>query len=210
MAINQNLPNMFKLFAVAFRPPSIGAWTDAIVSGALRDDMKASWEALELSQQPLDEFCAFLDYYVGRDVQDVLHEIRVEETRLFIGENPIVENSEGTWRQRKNGVKKPIRMINQHSIAVADFMRDCGIVRNEKYNDCIDYLENECDFCGFLATCPQYLIDMGLDPLDKLDEFINTHMMEWVPGFCNEVIAETKVPFYSGVCILMKAFIQEF
>ncbi len=210
MAADPNISVLFKLFAVAFRPPTIGAWTDSLVSGSLRDDIAATWTALELPKEPLAEFCAQIDGYTGRDAEEVLHEIRREETRLFIGENPLVENSEGTYLQRKHGVKKPIRMINQHSIAVADFMRSCGVTRQEKYNDCIDYLENECDFCGYLATEPRYLIDGGIDPLDKLDEFVNNHMLLWVPGFCAEIVAETKVSYYAGVALLMGAFIQEF
>lgn len=210
MAANSNLSNMFRLFAIAFRPPSKGPWVDAVVSGSLRDDMKATWDALELPTEPLDTFCESLDVYVGRDPEDVLHALRREETRLFIGPDPLVENSEGTWLQRNNGVKKPIRMINQYSVAVTDFMRSCGVARQEKYNDCIDYLENECDFCGLLATQPDYFINLDCDPLEKLEEFVREHLMRWVPGFCDEVIKETKEPFYVGVCVLVKAFVQEF
>lgn len=210
MAANHNVSVLFKLFAVAFRPPTIGAWIDSIVSGSLRNDIETTWVALGLPKEPLAEFCIKLDEYAERDTEEVLHELRREETRLFIGENPLIENSEGTYLQRKNGVKQPIRMISQHSVAVADFMRSCGVTRQEKYNDCIDYLENECDFCGYLATEPQYLIDLGIDPLNKLDEFVNDHMLLWVPGFCSEVKTETKVSYYAGIALLMGAFLLEF
>lgn len=210
MGINHTVSILFRLFAVAFRPPAIGAWADSIVSGSLCNDMTAAWAALELPEGPLAEFCAKLDVYAGRDAEEVLHELRREETRLFIGEDPLVENAEGTYLQRKHGVRHPVRMIGQHSVAVADFMKSCGVTRQERYNDCIDYLENECDFCGYLATEPQYLIDLGVDPLGKLDEFAHNHMLLWVPSFCAEVVSETKAPYYAGIALLMGAFIQEF
>jgi len=210
MAANQNLANMFKMFAIAFRPPTLGAWTDAVVSGSLRAGLSSTWEALELPAGSLAEFSACLGGYVGHDPEEVLHELRIEETRLFVGEDPIVENAEGTWLQRANGVEKPIRMINSHTTAVMTFMRECGVVRNEKYNDCIDYLENECDFCGYLAETPELPAGMGDDPLILLDRFVAEHMAKWVPGFCDEVIAASKVPYYIGICTLMRTFIREF
>jgi TorA maturation chaperone TorD len=210
MTADNNLSNMFKLFAVAFRPPAAGPWAEAVVSGSLRDDMAATWEALDLVAEACSTFRTCMDGYVGRDADEVMHELRIEQTRLFIGENPPVENSEGTWLQRHNGVAKPIRMINNHTVAVTEFMKSCGVVRQLKYNDCIDYVENECDFCGHLATVPDELKERGIDPLEKLDEFMDQHMSRWIPGFCDEVISLTKTDYYRGVCTLLRAFVKEF
>ena len=77
-----------------------------------RDLVEAS-AALELSPAAIEMFSAALSTYEGADVEEALHVIRREETRLFIGPDPVVENSEkGTWLQRAHGVAHPIRMIN--------------------------------------------------------------------------------------------------
>lgn len=210
MAMNPNISAIFKLLAVAFRPPQSGAWTRAITSGSLACDLQNCWRSLELPDRPINIFADALDDYEERDEDDVLHELRIEATRLFIGDGPLVENTEGTWLQAHAGVKKPIRMINNHTAKVTAFMKSCGVVRQQKYNDCIDYIENEYDFAGYLASEPAALSDMGIDAADKLDEFVAVHMTKWIPGFCDEVCERTKEPYFIGICTLAKAFLEEF
>lgn len=210
MAINPSISAVFKLFAVAFRPPASGPWVESIASGSLARDMESCWRALELDEKPLAAFANALASYEGREPEAILHELRIEATRLFIGDGPLVENTEGTWLQAHAGVKKPIRMINSHTVAVTEFMKSCGVVRQPKYNDCIDYVENECDFAGYVASEPAALAEIGSDAAAKLDEFIASHMQLWIPGFCDEVMAQSDCPYYQGICTLMKAFIGEF
>ena len=210
MAMNPSISALFKLFAVAFRPPQAGAWTNSISSGSLANDIASCWQALELPKEPLDAFLESTKPYIGRDPESLLHELRVEETRLFIGDGPLVENTEGTWLQARAGIAKPIRMINNHTASVTEFMKSCGVVRQPKYNDCIDYVENECDFAGYLASEPEALAELGLDAADKLDEFASEHMKRWLPGFCDDVRSATDVAYYRGICTLLKAFLEEF
>ena len=73
----------------------------------------------------------------------MLHELRRENTRLFLGDRPLVENSEGPWRKRAEGKQGAALMVNSYSVEIADFMRSCGIERKPGYNDCIDYVEND-------------------------------------------------------------------
>lgn len=210
MPVNPNISVLFRLFAVAFRPPARGSWMDAVTSGSLAHDIETTWRALMLAEEPLLTCLDGLKQYEGADAERTLHALRIDETRLFVGENPLVENSEGTWLQREHGVKTPIRMINRHTQEVADFMRACGVARRDKYNDCIDYIENELDFCGYLASDPQELRNRGIDPLEKLDEFAESHLQKWVPGFCMQVAEEAGEPYYPAVCAALEAFVKEF
>lgn len=204
-----NLAALFKLFSIAFEPPSM-TLGELVVSGALRDDVGTVWEALELPERPLDEFRVDLAPYLGRDAEETMHELRRESTRLFLGDRPLVTNSEGLWRKRAEGKQKAVLIINSYSLEVADFMRSCGVVRAEGYNDCVDYVENECDFAAFLADGPQHLIDLGKDPLALLDEFVDDHLKRWLPGFCADVVRESDTLYYKGLGKLLDAFIAEF
>lgn len=116
-SVNTVLGIMFKLLAVAWRPPTAGPWIEAVASGMMARDLVEASAALELSPAAIEMFSAALSTYEGADVEEALHVIRREETRLFIGPDPVVENSEGTWLQRAHGVAHPIRMINNHSVA---------------------------------------------------------------------------------------------
>ena len=203
-----NLAAMFKLFSLAMQPIRID-WMDLLTEGKLRDDVAMIWPALKLPQEPLDEFLAVLDTYKGRDAEEVLHELRSERTRMFLGDKPLIKNSEGLWRRHREG-RNAVRMINAYSIAVQEFMRECGVQKKSGTNDCIDYLETECDFCAFLSDRPEFLIELGKEPIDLLDQFMDEHMKQWVPGFCEDVVRETREPYFRAVYGLMGEYIKEF
>ena len=57
---------------------------------------------------------------------DVLHALRPEATRLFVGApEPAVSPYEGVWRAADDGVQA-LLFVNPHSMEVERFMRSCG------------------------------------------------------------------------------------
>ncbi len=207
--MSTNLGNMFRLFSVAFKPPTSDL-ANVVVSGDLSKAMADTWRALGLDSEKVDAFVSVLDGYRGDDAEDTLHELRREHTRLFLGNPPLVENSEGPWRKKAEGKIGVDLMVNSYSLEIQEFMRQCGAVKAKGRNDCIDYIEVECEFAAMLAEQPQYLVDLGKDPLDLLDSFMDEHMEKWVPGFCVEVAEKTRLPYYRELCRLMAAFMGEF
>lgn len=207
--MSTNLGNMFRLFSVAFKPPTSDL-ANVVVSGDLSKAMADTWRALGLDSEKVDAFVSVLDGYRGDDAEGTLHELRREHTRLFLGNPPLVENSEGPWRKKAEGKIGVDLMVNSYSLEIQEFMRQCGAVKAKGRNDCIDYIEVECEFAAMLAEQPQYLVDLGKDPLDLLDSFMDEHMKKWVPGFCAEVAEKTRLPYYRELCGLMASFMGEF
>lgn len=202
------LGTMFRLLSVAFRPPTRGL-AELVATGAIADDVRATWGALELDGASAEAFCAGLAGYAGRPADEVMHELRRENTRLFLGSRPLVANSEGPWRKKAEGKEEVALMVNSYSTEVADFMRYCGVVRADGYNDCVDYVENECDFAGLLSDGPAYLAERGMDAVELLERFVGEHMKLWVPGFCADVLAATECPYYRALCGLTRSFVDE-
>ena len=72
-----------------------------MVSGSLARDITAMWAELDLPGRDADAFSGTLSQaYAGHDTSDVLHGLRRENTRLFLGDRPLVENPEGITRSR--------------------------------------------------------------------------------------------------------------
>lgn len=203
-----HLGNIFKLFSVAFTPVTEQS-VKVIVEGTLADDVATTWKALDLPAEALEQFLATMEQYRGRDAEEVLHELRIDWAHMYMGDRPRVTNTEGLWRFRAEG-RDSVRMINRYTNEVADFMRECGVKRQPKYNDCIDYIENECDFAAFLANGPEYLAELGRDNIELLGNFMDDHMLKWAPGFCDDVQREAKTPYYQVLAKLMQAFLNEF
>ena len=181
-----------------------------MASDALARDVATTWDELDLPGDGAYAFAAALSQgYAGRSADDVLHELRRENTRLFLGDRPLVENSEGPWRKRAEGKRGAALMVNSYSVEVADFMRSCGVERKAGYNDCIDYVENEFEFAALLAEGPMSLAEQGKDPLGLLEEFATRHLKLWLPGFCSDVIAQTRTPYYRALCELTGKLVDE-
>lgn len=87
-----------------------------------------------------------------------------------------------------------------------NFMRFCGVVKPAGYNDCVDYIDNELDFAGLLASRPDYLAQRGIDALAKLDEFIGSHLLLWVEGYCGDVATQSPDGYLAALCALTKEF----
>ena len=208
MSTATHLGNMFKLFSVAFTPVTEQS-VQAIVEGTMADDVASTWKALGMPSEPLEEFLAVMEQYRGRDPEEVLHELRTDWSHLYLGDKPRVANTEGLWRFRSEG-RDAEHMTNRYTNEVADFMRECGVKHLPEYNDCIDYIENECDFAAFLAHGSDYLAEMGRNHLSVLSDFMDDHMLKWAPGFCDDVSREAKSSYYQGLAAFLKAFLSEF
>ena len=196
------LGNMFRLLSTAFQPPT-ERLAGLVVSGALARDIATTWRELDLPDNDAAAFVGTLSQaYENRDSNTVMHELRCENTRLFLGDRPLVENSEGPWRKRAKGKQGAALIVNSYSVEVADFMRSCGIERKAGYNDCIDYVENEFEFAAMLT-------EQGEGALEQLEEFIAGHLKIWLPGFCDDVIAQTKTPYYRVLCELTDKLVDE-
>ncbi|WP_165043964.1 molecular chaperone [Adlercreutzia sp. ZJ138] len=201
-----NLSNMFSLLSVAFAAPTVER-ARLVAEGTLASDVAHTWRALDLPEEPLSAFLDELEEYRGRDEQDVLHEIRQEYTRLFLIDH-LVENTEGAWRKKAQGQETVFYMINDISTGVQDFMRFCGVVRPKGYNDSVDLIDNEWQFCSMLATDPAYLAEKGMSAEEKLAQFIDEHVRVWVPGFSDDVARETRCAYYRAFAALQKKLVE--
>ena len=202
------LQNAFELFSLALQPP-MPAWMDAITSGELASQMQQAWEELELPREPIARYVDVMDGYRGRSNDEVLTEVRREATRLHYGDGQLVRNTEGLWRLESEG-RTGVFIINRYARQVSDYMRECGVVRVQGYNDSMDSIESECYFMSILASNPQYLLDAGRDPQQLFEEFMNEHMKVWVPGYCDQMCETTRCAYYDATCSLLKAFIEAF
>ena len=203
-----HLGNLFRLLSVAFAPISTHQ-ARLVASGTLQADARTTWEALGLPPGSVDRLEEGLSVYLGRGADDVMHELRREETRLFLNQDPPVASTEGVWRKKAEGYRFVSFMINSYSLEVEEFMRQCGVVKPKGRNEPVDSVHAECEFAGMLADGPDHLARLGKDPLALLDEFAQVHLKAWLPGFCDDVARESRAPDFVEAARLMGAFVKE-
>ncbi len=201
----------WELLALSFRYPD-AVLVDAIVSGEWAD---AAVEIAAALGAPLSE--GFGSDLADADPEAFLHTLRAEATRLFIGSpEPAASPYEGVHRAEADGVQA-LLFVNPHSMAVERFMKSCGLGRPEGTNEPLDHVATECEFlqllCMLASGVP--MPENTVDPVDlptgspegAYATFMEEHAGVWMPGFAEQVQAESRVPFFRDAALLMKASI---
>lgn len=201
-----NLSNMFSLLSIGFAAPTPER-AAIMTDGTFVQDVCATWEALELPAEAAEIFATEMESYRGGDSEEVMHEIRREYTRLFMLDR-LIEDTEGAWRKKAEGQETVFYMINDIAQEVQEYMRVCGVIRPAGYNESVDRIDNEWQFCSILATDPEYLAEQGLSAEEKLEEFVDAHIKVWVPGFSAQLQEESRIPYYRALAGLQAALVE--
>jgi TorA maturation chaperone TorD len=144
----------------------------------------------------------FTEKSKGADV-DKLHESLMDEyTRLFLGPFRLpVEPYEAWWVSGHRLGKALVKVKSDY--------RKAGIVKSR------DYTEPE-DFIGFELKFMHYLCEEELSAdsnerqkecLILQREFMDDHILQWVPNFCDAVYECELADFYKGIARVTKGFI---
>ncbi len=82
---------------------------------------------------------------------------------------------------------------------LTDFYADAGLTFDEQYELMPDHLSLELLFMS-------YLIDSR--DLELQERFLEEHIMNWVPYYCDRVTAEARTLFYREVASLTRDFLE--
>ncbi len=194
---------LLKLFSRAFAYPDMQL-AELIASGTLQRDLFQMCIATGMPENIASLNCESMMQYYGYSSEDIMHELRQEYSALFLGRFPLASYSEGVWLCKKEGYKDPPLMINPRSIEVQEFQRSCGVIQADDYRDSIDTVDSECEFAAYLADNPEFPKEWETTSRQKYREFIDLHMRQWIPGFCEDIECVSNNVYYRGMVGLLK------
>lgn len=156
----------------------------------------------------------------GADTKDLLHSLRIEYTRLFIGAPfPACTPYEGAWRASGSRNDVPL-FVNSYAMEVENFFKRCGLRQAEGANDPLDHVALECELLEYLAwssggtACfskpPQ---DSRLSPYETpqkaYEAFLEDHAKSWMPQFAKKASSQTEQAFYQAVSQLLLSVLEQ-
>lgn len=204
----------WELAALSFRYPG-AELAGAVVSGEWADAAREIAGALGLAlPEGLGEGLS------GRSGPgDVLHALRPEATRLFVGApGPACSPYEGVWAAESDGVQ-PLLFVNPRSMEVERFMRSCGLGRPEGTNEPLDHVATECELLERLALraagapasegAPDGAGLPGGSPAAAYETFLSGHAQAWMPAFAERLAAEARHPFYRAAAAYLGALLAD-
>lgn len=185
-----------------------GEWADA--AGEI-----ASALGLPVPAGALEEARA----YEGADSAELLHALRADATRLFVGApEPLASPYEGVWRAADDGVDA-LLFVNPHSMDVERFVRACGLGRADGApNDPLDHASTECALLEYFAGVEAGIVALpegrtaqdlpGGSAAAAYAEFLEGHARVWMPRFAEAATACAREPFFRAAAAFLAVLVR--
>ena len=172
----------------------------------------------EINQQLLDELRtpAFAAAMTGlgirldeltHDDDSILEQLAIEFTRLFLGPGKHVSPHESV-QIGQNGI-----LNDATTVQVSRFIEVAGYQFKTDSKRYPDHICSEFEFMeALIGKQAEALADGDLEETETSqmlqDEFIQRHLVHWVPQFCDEIEQSAKLPLYKAVGRAVSAFIK--
>jgi TorA maturation chaperone TorD len=150
---------------------------------------------------------SYLKSLVGRDPEKVKLELAVEYAALFLGlRGGIYHPSESAYRTSTHFI------MQQPRDDVMMIYLKAGVSKADNFPEPEDHIAMELLFmahlCGKTADALQGAQkDEARKLLETQEDFLNNHIMTWVPQFTQDVVKVAQLDFYKAVAEITNAFI---
>lgn len=142
-----------------------------------------------------------------RNKRDILEELSVEYTRLFLGPGRHISPYESVWREDGGA------HWGKSTTEVKTFIETLGLNYTEEWTGLPDHIGVEFELMKKLIE-HEKKTRIGKDMktvrlcIEIQKRFMDEHIFKWVPGFCEKVIEESREDFYKQIAMLTKQFIE--
>lgn len=138
---------------------------------------------------------------------ELLLDLAVEYTRLFIGPGRHVSPHESVHRNAAGG-----SLWGEATAEVRRFIEACGLRYKSAYHGIPDHISVEMEFMKEIVAREARAwrrqdCRAAREFLRIEEEFIDRHLIRWVPAFCRKVIAGADLPFYGEIAKLTVDFL---
>jgi TorA maturation chaperone TorD len=128
-----------------------------------------------------------------RDAKKIFNTLCEEYTRLFLGPSPVMFPYESRY---VDGI-----MMGKSLIKVKEEYRCAGLEKVQGYHEPEDHIAVELGFMSRLCR------NKTNEAFKIQKEFLDNHLLKWVPKFCDELYKKSENDFYKGIGKLTKGFI---
>jgi TorA maturation chaperone TorD len=151
-----------------------------------------------------------IDDLMQKPEAELLEDLAVEYTHLFLGPGKHISPHESVHHQREDGQWG--KLWGASTVEVKRFIEATGLSYNEEFKGLPDHISVEFEFMQQLTLREEkaWKEDPGQAQACRQVEkkFIEEHLIRWVPAFCEMVIQEAESPFYHAMAALTRSFIE--
>ncbi len=142
---------------------------------------------------------------------ELLEDLAVEYTRLFLGPGKHISPHESVHHQREDGQNG--KLWGASTVETKKFIESLGLSYKPEYTGLPDHISVELELMQQITQREEQAWAEGdkntaLKCLKKEKIFIKEHLARWIPDFCNKVIQEAELPLYRVMAKLTNNFIE--
>ena len=189
-----------------YRSNSYGFLSIVYLQEPTREFIKLLVESniLNVASGPASRF----EEQITNDVSDkFLNDLALEYTRLFIGPGKHVSPYESVYRDNEDA------LWSETTVEVKNFIEASGLAYSCNWHGLPDHIGVELEFMHRLTHHEKEAWaredkETAIRCLEFEKRFIDEHLIQWIPNFCDKVIKESHVAFYGEMAELTSQFIE--
>ena len=153
----------------------------------------------------------FDDDFLEKPEKELLEDLAVEYTRLFLGPGKHISPHESIHHEKDNS--KWGQLWGDATVEVKKFIETTGLEYQTDYKGLPDHISVELEFMQQLTLREEQAwgdsdADGAVYCRKIQEKFIIEHLMPWVPEFCEKIMQEAELPFYRDLAALTRKFIE--
>jgi TorA maturation chaperone TorD len=152
-----------------------------------------------------------VEAFLQSSEEKLIEDLTVEYARLFLGPGKHISPHESVHHQREDGDWGTL--WGATTVEVKKFIEATGLEYEPDYKGMPDHVSVEFEFMAALARREAQAwaesdeaIAMSCTVMQK--KFLEEHLIQWIPNFCEKVIQLAELPFYHAVAELTRSFIE--
>ena len=177
--------------------------------GSLLPGLSALGESEDASRirTGLDLMRGYFESVVEGSERDVRLDLAEDYAGLFLGvRGKIPHPSESAYQGGKKIMGRPYREVKK-------IYEEAGLSADKSFTEPEDHVATELSFMAFLARKTSDAIKQGKTEsakwlIQSQKDFLERHIMKWIPRMCDDVLGIGRTEFYKGAAMITKGFLQ--
>ena len=158
-----------------------------------------------------DSGIPFDDDFLLKPEKELLEDLAIEYTRLFLGPGRHVSPHESIHHEKDNS--KWGQLWGDSTVEVKKFIETTGLKYQTDYTGLPDHISVELEFMQQLTLREEQAWEdedrEGAASCRNIEKkFIQEHMVSWIPIFCEKIMQEAEFSFYRDLAAFTREFIQ--
>ncbi|MBW1723856.1 MAG: molecular chaperone TorD family protein [Deltaproteobacteria bacterium] len=152
-----------------------------------------------------------IDAFLQKPEAELLEDLAVEYTRLFLGPGKHISPHESVHHQQDDGQWG--KLWGASTAKVKKFVESTGLTYSEDFKGLPDHIAVELEFMQQLTLREEQAwmnadADAAVSCRQTEKKFIEGHLVRWIPDFCKNVMQQAELPFYRALAALTRSFIE--